>query len=102
MHGSVSFNHMHTFTFDSTLLVYLKCVCISKPQSYHINTLLHSLGKIIQAALRNVSYAIKMHRFTARLHFEGVWESFTVLHSSGFLTRGIIPELGIFKYSQLE
>jgi len=79
----------------------LKQIYNSKPQSYHTNTLLRSLGKIIQAALRDVSQAIKMHCFTAWLHFEGVWESFTGLHSSGFLTRGVISELGILKRSGL-
>lgn len=69
----------------------------SKPRSHHINTLLHSLGKADEAALWDVSHAIKMHCFTAWLHFEGAWESFTVLRSSGFLTRVIISELRHFQ-----
>lgn len=91
MHKHVSFTHIGIYIWFNTL---------GAPEDMQthrdiILTLCCTLWKKIIQALSNASHTMEMHW----LHMQGVWGGFTVLALSGFLTRGVISELGIFKHS---
>lgn len=95
MHKHVSFTHIDIYIWFNTL---------GSPEDVQthrdiILILCCTLWKKIIQALSNASHTMEMHCFTAWLHMQGVWGGFTVLALSGFLTRGVISELGIFKHS---
>lgn len=91
MHKHVSFTHIGIYIWFNTL---------GAPEDMQthrdiILTLCCTLWEKIIQALSNASHTMEMHW----LHMQGVWGGFTVLALSGFLTRDVISELGIFKHS---